>query len=325
MMKSVLFSLLISLPATATVPAELQQLFEQARYQQLLTDIAATPSARQDPDIMLLQVRTLIQQQFLEEANTLLNELVREHPEHSAIITQAALNKFVLANTGSVFNARKRASDALALLQKAVALAPTNFQAQHALVSFYQTAPANVGGSKELALQQALQLGGIDVIQGVLAQVTIAVNEDRINDAMQLLDQQLQYTPSNTDLLLRKAALLLQQRSHLAAQQTYMKVLPLLNDPSQQQSAQFQIGRLAVFSGRYQKEGILALENYLQYYEGSQQTRLPRAKLRLAQLYVRDGELSKARGLYAEIANYLSDEQDFIDARRELANQLAQL
>lgn len=322
MMKSVLFSLLFSLPATAAVPVELQQMFEHARYQQLLAEIAAQPDARQDPDVMLLQVRALIQQQFREEANTLLNELLIEHPEHSGIVTQAALNKLALANSGSVFNARKRATDALELLQKAIVLQPTNFQAQQAIVNYYQTAPANVGGSKELAMQHAEQLSQIDASQGILAKVTIAVNETRMSDALQLLEQQLKLTPDNTDLILRKAALLAQQRAFLVAQETYMQALPLLTDPVQQQSTQFQIGRLAVFSGKHQAAAITALERYLDFYQNSQQPRLHRAKLRLAQLYLRQGTSDKARALYAEIANIDSEEQDFLETRTELARQL---
>ncbi|CAM5223236.1 tetratricopeptide repeat protein [Alishewanella longhuensis] len=322
MMKSVLFSLLLSLPANAAIPAEFQQLFDRAHYQQLLADIAAQPDARQDPDLMLLQVRTLIQQQFREEANTLLNELVTEHPEHSGILTQAALNKLALANSGSVFNARKRASDALELLHKAVLLEPTNFQAQQALISFYQTAPANAGGSKALAAERAELLSQIDSTQGVLAKVTIATNETRLSDALQLLEQQLSLNPNNTDLLLRKATLLVQQRAFLVAQETYMQALPLLTDPLQQQSTQFQIGRLAVFSGKHQVAGIAALENYLAFYQNSQQPRLHRAKLRLAQLYIHEGEVDKARVLYAEVARINSDEQDFLEARDDLARAL---
>lgn len=321
-MKSVLFSLLLSLPATAAIPAELQQLFDRAHYQQLLADIAAQPNARQDPDLMLLQVRSLIQQQFREEANTLLNELVTEHPEHSGILTQAALNKLALANSGSVFNARKRASDALELLHKAVLLEPTNFQAQQALISFYQTAPANAGGSKELAAEHAELLSQIDSTQGVLAKVNIATNETRLSDALQLLEQQLSLNPNNTDLLLRKAALLVQQRAFLVAQETYMQALPLLTEPLQQQSTQFQIGRLAVFSGKHQVAGIAALENYLDFYQNSQQPRLHRAKLRLAQLYINEGLVDKAKVLYVEVAKFNSDEQDFLEARDELARSL---
>lgn len=324
-MKSVLFSLLLSLPATAATPAELHQLFERARYQQLLAEIAAQPDTRQDPDVMLLQVRTLIQQQFREEANTLLNELLTEHPEHSGILTQAALNKLALANSGSVFNARKRATDALALLQKAVALEPTHFQAQQALISFYQTAPANAGGSKELAAQHAEQLSQIDTNQSILAKVTIAVNETRLGDALQLLEQQLKSTPDNTDLLLRKAALLAQQRAFLVAQEAYMQALPLLTDPVQQQNTQFQIGRLAVFSGKHASAAITALEDYLDFYQDSQQPRLHRAKLRLAQLYLRQDHSDQARVLYAEIANIESEEQDFLEARAELATQLGDI
>lgn len=322
MMKSVLLSLLLSLPAGTTIPVELQDLFERAHYQQLLTEIAAKEESRQDPDLMLLQVRTLIQQQLREEANTLLNELVKEHPEHSAILTQAALNKLVLANSGSVFNARKRASDALALLHTAVSLQPTNFQAQQALVSFYQTAPANAGGSKELAAKRVELLSEIDLIQGVLAQVTIAVNENRFSDALQLLEQQLRLNQNNTDLLLRKATLLVQQQALNVAQETYMQALPLLTDPLQLQSTQFQIGRLAVLTGKHQAIGIAALENYLHFYQNSQQPRLPRAKLRLAQLYINQGELDKARLLYLELAKFISNEQDFLEARDELARGL---
>lgn len=322
MMKSVLFSLLLSVPVDATIPAEFQQLFARAQYQQLLANIAAQPHARQDPDLMLLQVRTLIQQQFREEANTLLNELVAEHPEHSGILTQAALNKLALANSGSVFNARKRASDALTLLQKAVSLQPTNFQAQQALISFYQTAPANVGGSKTLAAEHAELLSQIDSTQGVLAKVSIAINETRLSDALQLLELQLKLSPTNTDLLLRKAALHTQQSAFLVAQETYIQLLPLLTDPLQQQSTQFQIGRLAIFTGKHQALGITALENYLRFYENSQQPRLPRAKLRLAQLYIRDGQVDKARALYTEIAKFNTNEQDFLEARDEIAMAL---
>lgn len=322
MMKSVLFSLLLNLPVNATPPAELQQLFERARYQQLLNEIAAKQDAYQDPDVMLLQVRALIQQQFREEANTLLNELVLAHPEHSAILTQAALNKLVLANSGSVFNARKRANDALELLHKAVELEPTNFQAQQALVSFYQTAPANAGGSKALAAERAALLSQLDRTQGILATVNIAVNENRLSDALQLLEQQLRVEPENTDLLLRKAALLVQQRSFLVAQETYMQALPLLTDQQQKQSAHFQIGRLAVFSGKHQASAIAALESYLEFYESSQQPRLHRAKLRLAQLYLQQGDSNKAQRLYLDIAKINSDEQDFLETRAELARQL---
>lgn len=321
-MKSVLFSLLLSLPATAEIPAELQQLFERARYQELLSELAIRQDARQDPELMLLQVRVLIQQQFREEANTLLNELVQAHPEHSGILTQAALNKLALANSGSVFNARKRASDALELLHKAVELQPTNFQAQQALVSFYQTAPANAGGSKELAAERAALLSQIDATQGVLARVNIAVNETRVSDALQLLEQQLKQTPNNTDLLLRKAALLAQQSAFLVAQETYIYALPLLTEPIQQQSVQFQIGRLAVITGKHQLTAITALESYLDYYQNSQQPRLNRAKLRLAQLYLAQGDAQKAQQLYLDIAKVESDEQDFLEARAALAKQL---
>lgn len=321
-MKSVFFTLLLSFPAIAVVPVELQQLFERAQYQQLLQAIDNFDDAQQHPDLMLLQVRALIQQQLREEANTVLNTLVLAYPEHSGILTQAALNKLVLANSGSVFNARKRANDALELLLEAIRLEPTNFQAQQALITFYQTAPANVGGSEELAKERVIELTKLDAVQGILAQVNIAVHEERLNEALQILEQALTKDPENTAFLIRKANLLTQQSAFLVAQQTYLKVLPLLNDPIQVQNTHFQIGRLAVFTGEYQVEGIVALEHYLAFYQDSQQPRLHRAKLRLAQLYLQQDQRAKAIALYSEIKHVESQDEDFIETLNQLGAQL---
>lgn len=322
-MKSVLLTLLLSFPAVAVVPIELQQLFERAKYQQLLHAIDAVDNAQQHPDLMLLQVRTLIQQQLREEANTLLNTLVLAYPEHSGILTQAALNKLMLANTGSVFNARKRANDALGLLLEAIRLEPTNFQAQHALISFYQTAPANVGGSMTLAVERVTELSELNQIQGILARVNIAVQEDRVNEALHILEQQLTIDPENAVLLIRKANLLSQQSAFLVAQKTYLKALPLLTEPIQLQSTHFQIGRLAVFTGKFQVEGIAALERYLTFYQDSQQPRLHRAKLRLAQLYLQQDQRAKAIALYSEIKAVANEDVDFIETLNQLGAQLA--
>ena len=73
----------------------------------------------------------------------------------------------------------------------------------------------------------------------------------------------------------------------------------------------------------YQAEGIQALEAYLAFYDGSQQLRLPRAKLRLAQLYLRQGDKVRANALYQQIARMVIEEPDFIEARAQLAAQLS--
>lgn len=322
-MKPVLLSLFLSLPALATTPAELQPLFDHAQYQQLLQKIAEQPNAEQDPTISLLQAKALIQQQQREEADTLLNELLVAYPEHSALLTTAALNKLVLAGSGSVFNARKRATDALELLHKAIEHDPRNFQAQQSLLNFYQTAPANAGGSKEIAAERAAAIQLLDPVQGSLALATIAASDTRLKDALQLIERQLKLTPEQPDLLLRKAALLSQQSAFLVAQETYIQALPQLTDVAQRYSTLFQIGRLGVFTNQYQDEAISALEQYLAFYQDSQQPRLNRARLRLAQLYLSQGKPEKAKELYELIADVASDEQDFIDARTELANKLA--
>lgn len=298
------------------------QLFQQAQYNQLMQKIEQDSAAPADPEIMLLKVRTLILLNFREEANTLLNQLVIQYPQHSALLTQAALNKIALANSGNVFHSRRRATDGLELLQRAINLDNNNFQAKQALISFYQVAPAAVGGSKALATQLALELKQQNASQGTLALVGIAVNEGRLADGLVLLEQQLSAQPAQADLLMRKAALLTQQSAFFMAQKTYLQALPLVTDPIQKQNVHFQLGRLAVFTEQYQTEGIAALNAFLQVYQGSQHPRLARAKLRLAQLYMMQNERAAAEYWYQQIKALMLDEEDFIQAREQLAQQL---
>jgi tetratricopeptide (TPR) repeat protein len=322
-MKALLLSLLLTLPLSAPASSDYSSLFAKARYTELLQQLERDPVAQQDPELMLLRARALIQQQFREEANTLLNELIQQFPEHSALLTQAALNKIALANSGNIFNARKRATDGLALLQKAITLDPQNYLARQALINFYQVAPATAGGSKTLALELTEQLFVENPVQGTLARASNAVAEGRLSDALALLDAQLLQTPDNTELLLRKAAILTQQSAFLVAQQTYLQLQPLLTDEISRHNVNFQLGRLAVFTEHYQAEGIQALEAYLAFYDGSQQLRLPRAKLRLAQLYLRQGDKVRANALYQQIARMVIEDPDFIEARTQLAAQLS--
>ena len=323
-MKALLLSLLLTIPLSAPASSDYTSLFAKARYTELLQQLERDPVAQQDPELMLLRARALIQQQFREEANTLLNELIQQFPEHSALLTQAALNKIALANSGNIFNARKRATDGLDPLQKAISLDPKNYLAQQALINFYQVAPATAGGSKALAAELTEQLFALDPVQGTLARASNAVAEGRLSDALALLDAQLVQTPDNTELLLRKAAILTQQSAFLVAQQTYLQLQPLLTDDISRHNVNFQLGRLAVFTEHYQAEGIQALEAYLAFYDGSQQLRLPRAKLRLAQLYLRQGDKVRANALYQQIARMVIEEPDFIEARAQLAAQLSQ-
>lgn len=323
-MKALLLSLLLTIPLSAPASSDYTSLFAKARYTELLQQLERDPVAQQDPELMLLRARALIQQQFREEANTLLNELIKQFPEHSALLTQAALNKIALANSGNIFNARKRATDGLELLQKAISLDPKNYLAQQALINFYQVAPATAGGSKALAAELTEKLFALDPVQGTLARASNAVAEGRLSDALALLEAQLVQTPDNTELLLRKAAILTQQSAFLVAQQTYLQLQPLLTDDISRHNVNFQLGRLAVFTEHYQAEGIQALEAYLAFYDGSQQLRLPRAKLRLAQLYLRQGDKVRANALYQQIARMVIEEPDFIEARAQLAAQLSQ-
>ncbi|SNY41489.1 hypothetical protein SAMN06297280_0316 [Arsukibacterium tuosuense] len=322
-MKIALFGLLFSFTAFAIELEQANSWYEQAQYRKIITEIEQQPTFQQNPDLTAFYVQAMFNLRQREEANTLLNQLIIKHPQHSELLYLAGINKIVLASGGNIFNARQRTSDGLQLIVRAVTVDPHNYPAQQALISFYQTAPATAGGSKELAAEQATLLAALDPLQGALAQVQMLILEERLSEAVALIDKHLTATPNQPDLLASKASILARQDAFLVAQQLYSKTAEFSVKPNQRYSALYQVGRLAVLTENNVLEGITSLSEYIGYYKDSDQSRLNWAKLRLVQLFMLAGSEARAELLFADIANTTSADQDFMNLKEQVKLQLA--
>ncbi|MBV2129893.1 hypothetical protein [Arsukibacterium indicum] len=322
-MKIAFLGLLLSFSVCSLELEQLNSWFEQAQYRKILTELDQQPTLKQNPDYTAVYIQAMFNVRQREEANTLLNELVVKYPQHSELLYLAGINKIVLASGGNIFNARQRTSDGLQLMVQAVTIDPHNYPAQHALISFYQTAPATAGGSKELAAEQATILAALDPLQGALARIQILILDERLSEAVALIDKHLAVKPNQPDLLAVKASILARQDAYLVAQQLYSQTAEFSVKASQRYSALYQVGRLAVLTNNNVLEGITALSEYIGYYNNTDQSRLNWAKLRLVQLFMLSGSEARAELLFDEIANTTSADEDFMNLKDQVKLQLA--
>jgi tetratricopeptide (TPR) repeat protein len=90
------------------------------------------------------------------------------------------------ASSASQFEVPALAAKTRTELEKAVALGPEDLDARMALLQFYLSVPASLGGSDAKAEEQALAMTGVDRYRGLVAQGVVAEHEKETARAEQL-------------------------------------------------------------------------------------------------------------------------------------------
>ncbi|MBZ9610978.1 tetratricopeptide repeat protein [Rheinheimera maricola] len=307
-MKALLF-----LIASSLAPADIshyEQLLAKSQFTELEHQLVQQPDYKQHDALLVIYAKALISQQRLEDANTLLNYAVEQFPANSELNYLAGLSKIRLASSGNVFAAKDRAARGIALLKQAVSIKPDHFAARQALIDFYSIAPAAGGGDKELAQEMAQQLAQDNPAQALLAQSRILLNEKKPTEALALLEKMMP-TPPTARLLSRKAQLENELANYPAAFVSYTLAAEYASDLTEKYNALYHIGRLAVIADQDASLGIKALQQYVEFYQDSENKTLPWAKLRLAQLMYRTGDNFEASLLVSSLTNVQVEEEEF--------------
>lgn len=287
-----------------------EQLLASARYTELEHQLIQQPDYKQQDQLLVIYARALINQQRLEDANTLLNYAIEQFPDNSELNYLSGLSKIRLASDGNVFAAKDRAARGVALLQKAVSIKPDHYAARQALIDFYSIAPAAAGGDKELANSMAAELAEENPAQALLAQSRILLNEKKPTEALALLNSIIP-NPPNPRLLARKAQILNELALYDEAFSNYRQAAEHATDLTDKYNALYHIGRLAVVADQDAMVGITALQQYLEFYRDSDNKTLPWATLRLAQLMYRTGDNPEASLLVAGLTNAQVENEEF--------------
>jgi tetratricopeptide (TPR) repeat protein len=307
-MKALLFLIASSL-ATADLN-HYEQLLAKAQFTELEHQLVQQSDYKHHAELLVIYARALISLKRLDDANTLLNYAVDQFPEHSELAYLAGLSKIRLASDGNIFAAKERAARGVALLQRAVTLKPDHYPALQALIDFYSIAPAAAGGDKELALSMTEQLAKENPAQALLAQSRILLNEKKPTEALALLNSMMP-NPPNARLLARKAQLENELAAYDNAFVSYRLAAEHATDATDKYNALYHIGRLAVVADQDATLGITALQQYLEFYQHSENKTLPWATLRLAQLMYRTGDNFEAALLVGNLTNIAVDDEEF--------------
>ena len=304
---------LLFLLASSLAPADInhyEQLLAKSQFSELEHQLVQQPDYKQQDALLVIYARALISQQRLEDANTLLNYAVEQFPDSSELNYLAGLSKIRLASNGNVFAAKERAARGVALLQQAIRIKPDHFSARQALIDFYSIAPASAGGDKELAAEMTQQLAQDNPAQALLAQSRILLNEKKPAEALALLEK-LMPDPPTARLLARKAQIQNELAAYKDAFISYIQAAEYATELTEKYNALYHIGRLAVVADQDANLGIKALQQYVEFYQDSENKTLPWAKLRLAQLMYRTGDNFEATLLVGSLTHVQVEEEEF--------------
>lgn len=176
---------------------------------------------------------------------------------------------------------------------KAVELEPRSLDAQWGLVQFYTQAPGFMGGSWEKAEKAARAIALIDPLEGhdALATVYLRKEEPELAEKEYLGAAEL-----NPNRLGNLGVFYQNQQWYDKAFSTFQKAFTQFPE---NMSLLYQVGRTSALSGARPELGIKSLEQYIAETEAAKASPShAAAKMRLAMIYEKQGDMAKAKTLY---------------------------
>jgi tetratricopeptide (TPR) repeat protein len=300
----------------------LQELLDRHKYRALSAQIEQIPNHQQQPELALLKAKAMYLLQDTETLDSWMEQLLKDNPTHAQLHYIAALNKFNLAQEASIFSAAGYAKDGLALLKQAVALDPNDLEIQSGLIGFYSGAPSIAGGDEKEAQRLADAMFAKNPVQGSVQKAILLLGDDKEDEAKALIEQQLATQPQDVDLLEMKAAILAKQNQDKAAFELYEQAANLAEKSKDKYPNLYQVGRLAAAKQQDASKGIAALEQYINFYQGSDDRQLAWAKLRLAQIHFAQQNFDQAQALVQQLRSEKNEQEKFIDELKAFEKQL---
>ena len=300
----------------------LQELLDRHKYRALSAQIEQIPNHQQQPELALLKAKAMYLLQDTETLDSWMEQLLKDNPTHAQLHYIAALNKFNLAQEASIFSAPGYAKDGLALLKQAVALDPNDLEIQSGLIGFYSGAPSIAGGDEKEAQRLADAMFAKNPVQGSVQKAILLLGDDKEDEAKALIEQQLATQPQDVDLLEMKAAILTKKNQDKAAFELYEQAANLAQKSKDKYPNLYQVGRLAAAKQQDASKGIAALEQYINFYQGSDDRQLAWAKLRLAQIHFAQQNFDQAKALVQQLRSEKNEQEKFIDELKAFEKQL---
>ncbi|WP_337842911.1 hypothetical protein [Rheinheimera sp.] len=270
-----------STKASTLTPYQLA--FEQDKWQWLAEQLASDTELS-NTEKLQWQARIQLANNSAGQVVELLEPSLDANSPDAELWYLAAMAKLQLAQSSSIFSKASHAKQGLAWLQQANLRAPDRLDILTTLIGFYRQAPAIVGGDDEKADAFMHELERKSPVHAVVLRAGLLL-PDHAQQALALLEQQPQPQQARWQGAMAQVRLALKQPE--AAFSHYQQAAALETDLSDQQGYLYQLGRLAATEQQDLQIGAEALQRYLQFYQDSQHPRLDWAKLRLAEVLLR--------------------------------------
>jgi hypothetical protein len=316
-----LFAALSSFALLASDLSSYDLLLEQDKFRQLQQQLGSATTLS-DKELRILQLKTMLGLRQSEQAEQLANQALEAYPQDAELLRLSALNQFNLAQESSIFSAGSYAKAGLALLKQSMAADPTDLKTQQTLIGFYLQAPSIAGGDTEEAKRLAKAMAEKHQPEGTLVTIDVLMNDDKLQDAIKLAEQQLKQYPEHPALLGAYANLLSLNEDPANAFIQYQKAAAAATDLSERQGYYYQLGRLAATNQQDPQRGQQALLDYLAFYQDSDNARFSWAQLRLSQIYLLQKQQDKAKELLQQIKNKPQDDDRLQSELKKLEKQL---
>ena len=254
-----------------------------------------------------------------------MQQALADFPQHAELYFLAGISQFNLAQSSSIFSAPGYAKQGLSYFKQAAALAPTNPKYQRGLIDFYASAPGIVGGDEKEAQRLADALLTLDEVQGTLAQAALLRRNEKPAAAMALVKKLLELQPANTDLLEGYATLLSSEKKPAEAFVLFQQTIGLYKTEVEKYDSLYQLGRLAAVEGQDLTVGKQALEQYIAYFTNSDNPSYPWARIRLAQIHLKEQNKAAAEQVLAPLLAKKPKEEKLQHELKTLTKALTQL
>ncbi len=284
---------------TPSVPATPQQLFEARRFDEARSAFQAQLSRNKNDAVALYYMGRIA------DAQDKSGEAVDWFEKAVKLDDRNALYHFWLgaalgdeAQKASKFRQPFLARRVKSEFERAVALDPQMLDARFGLLDFYSIAPGIMGGSMEMAREQAAAIGRLNPMRGHLAAARIALRQKNDTLAIREYEAAIAIAPDSTAGYFELAGLYRSRQRWAESLATYDRLLGRKPDEA---VARARWGIVSAVSGMEMERGERELKLFLANAPAETTTQsFSNVHFRLGQIYEKTGRKELARSAYEE-------------------------
>jgi len=293
---------------------------ETTKYAFVVLLTLITTSAFADKDTVE-KAQSLLAQSDYKAASAFIDEALDKFPDNAAVHNSAGGVYGARAQNSSIITAPSHAKKSLKHLKEAVRLEPSNADYRMGLMMYYLAAPGIVGGDTDLGKLEAEEINQLNPVDGFVANAAvyqITDQPDALKGHYESIDSKIADHP---EILLSQAGYYQTLEQYSLSSQVLDRLInlkPAENSSSEdvrestrlKHLAYYQYGMNSVLGKTNLDKGINAFRQFLtQSPNDYQLPPKPWAKLRLAQLYIENGNESAAKPLLAEVKTESNDKR----------------